>query len=294
MLRPRDLAAVEKQVLEAAEILGREAFYAWGSGKNHTEGGTIHLANAMLAAYGNAAVAAEPVHETAEAWYFTHHFVDMETQISQPRQFMQSKREDVGMRTDPFRANQIRFNKGQSKAIRNCILHAVPRALVLAAIEVAKKSVSAKMDKFIKEKGLAAAQRYTLDQLARLGVPEEAVLRKTGKEKTLELDAADLVALASDYKAIDNGDANADELFDLKPKATAPVTDLKDKLRAAAKPAETPSGMIVRLGNEPLTWVVMQGSLQRLVEADGPNLKCNCGQRNCAHVLAVERFRGQA
>jgi hypothetical protein len=150
MLRPRDLAQVERQVLEAADILGREAFYAWGSGKNHTEGGTIHLANAMLAAYGNAAVTAEPVVETAEVWYFTHHFVDMETQISRPRQYMQSKREDIGMRVDPVRANQIRFSKGQSKAIRNCILQAMPRTLVLAAIEVTKKSVSAKMDRFIK------------------------------------------------------------------------------------------------------------------------------------------------
>jgi hypothetical protein len=297
--RPRDLAQVERQVLLAAEILGREAFYAWGSGKNHTEGGTIHLANAMLAAYGNAAVAAEPVVETAEAWYFTHHFIDMETQISRPRQFMQSKREDVGMRTDPVRANQIRFNKGQSKAIRNCILQAMPRELVLAAIEVAKKSVSAKMDKFIKEKGLAAAQRYTLDQLARVGVPEDAVLRKTGREKTLELDANDLVALAGDYKAIDNGDANAEELFELRPKAAAGAADLKDKLRAATKPAESSGALPVRLGQEAYTWLVTDGNVERLVKAVGPELHCNCGLRQtpgrlCAHILAVEGFRKQA
>jgi hypothetical protein len=294
VVRPRDLAQVERQVLQAAEILGREAFYAWGSGKNHTEGGTIHLANAMLAAYGNAAVAAEPVVETAEAWYFTHHFVDMETQISQPRQFMQSKREDPGMKVDPIRANQIRFNKGQSKAIRNCILQAMPRALVLAAIEVAKKSVSAKMGKFIKEKGLAAAQRYTLEQLARVGVPEDAVLRKTGRDKTPELDAADLVALAGDYKAIDNGDANAEELFDLRAKAAAPVTNLKDKLRAAATPQ--PTSLTVRLASEPGMYIVGDGTVERLVTDDTVALACPCGAKRqpCPHVLAVEAFRKQA
>jgi hypothetical protein len=190
--KPRDLAAFRRNVLAGAETLGREAFYAWGSGKNHVEGATIHLANLMLAQYGNAMVRAEPIQETAEAWYFTHHFVDLEGQTSQPRQLIQSKREDVGMRTDPVRANQIRFNRGKSKAIRNCILNAMPRTLVLRAIEAAKRGVSARMERFINEKGLAAAQRYTLEQLARVGVPEDAVLRKLGKEKTPELDANDL------------------------------------------------------------------------------------------------------
>jgi hypothetical protein len=53
---------------------------------------------------------------------------------SKTRQFFPSKREDVGMRADPIRANQIRFNKGQSKTIRNCIIHAMPRTLVLQAL----------------------------------------------------------------------------------------------------------------------------------------------------------------
>jgi hypothetical protein len=123
------------------------------------------------------------------------------------------------------------------------------------------------------------------------------VLRKCGREKTLELDAADLVALAGDYKAIDNGDANAEEFFDLKPKASAPVTDLKDKLRAAAapKPAEPSGALPVRLGEEAYTWLVTDGEVERLVKAVGPDLRCTCGQRRgCAHVLALERFRKQA
>jgi hypothetical protein len=100
---------------------------------------------------------ASPVHETAEGWYFTHHFVDLESMTSKTRQYFQSKREDVGMRVDSFRANQIRFNKGQSKAIRNCIIHAMPRDRVLQAIAAAKRGVSAKLEAFIKSKGLPAA-----------------------------------------------------------------------------------------------------------------------------------------
>jgi hypothetical protein len=137
--------------------------------------------------YGNGLVVGDPVTTTAEAWYFTHHFVDLESMTSKTRQFFQSKREDVGMRTDQLRANQIRFNKGQSKAIRNCILQAMPRTLVLQALQAAKKGVSAKMEAFIKAKGLAAAQNYTVNQLKTVGVDETAILAKVGKDKVAEL-----------------------------------------------------------------------------------------------------------
>jgi len=134
----------------------------------------------MMRQYGHGLVVGGPVQETAEGWYFTHHFVDLESLTSRPSKFFQSKREDVGMRTDPIRANQIRFNKGQSKAIRNCILNAMPYDLRLKAIQAAKKGVSAKMDAFIKAKGLAAAQNYTVEQLKTVAVDEAAILRKVG------------------------------------------------------------------------------------------------------------------
>jgi hypothetical protein len=215
--------------------------------------------------YGNGLVVGEPVQETAEAWYFTHHFVDMESQTSKPRQFMQSKREDVGMRADPLRANQIRFNKGQSKAIRNCILQAMPRTLILQAMQAAKKGVSAKMEAFIKSMGIAAAQTYTLNQLKGVGVDEAAILAKAGKEKVADLNFDDLVMLAADYKAIENGDAHASELFELKEAKPAAATDLKSKLKAQveqAPKAETnpepkPAGITVKPGKMPFTYYVI-------------------------------------
>ena len=150
--------------------------------------------------YGNAVVRADPIQETAEGWYFTHHFVDLETMTSKTRQFFQSKREDVGARVDPIRANQIRFNRGQSKAIRNCIIHSMPRDLMLQALQAAKKGVSAKMEAFIKSKGIAVAQTYTLNQLKGVGVDEAAILAKAGKEKTAELNLEELVMLTADTR----------------------------------------------------------------------------------------------
>jgi hypothetical protein len=83
--QPRDMAIVERKVLRDAALLGDDAFYGWGAGKGRVEGGSIKLAMAMLGIYGNAAVVAEPVQETPEAFYFTHWFVDLETNIATPK-----------------------------------------------------------------------------------------------------------------------------------------------------------------------------------------------------------------
>jgi hypothetical protein len=242
-----------------------------------------------------------PIQETAEGWYFTHHFVDLETMVSKTCQYFQSKREDVGMRVDQFRANQIRFNKGQSKAIRNCIIHAMPRDLVLQAIAAAKKGVSTKLEAFIKSKGLPAAQNYTLSQLKSVGVDEAAVLQKCGREKTAELDLNDLVMLAADYKAIENGDAHASELFELKEaKPAGAATDLKSKLKAQVEaapkpngePVTTPSAVVsVKPGKQPFTYYVKDELGEYLTSVDGDKTSCNCGVKQpCTHVYTVERF----
>jgi hypothetical protein len=246
---------------------------------------------------------ASPVHETAEGWYFTHHFVDLETNTSKTRQYFQSKREDVGGRIDPIRANQIRFNKGQSKAIRNVIINAMPRTVVLQALQAAKKGVFAKMEAFIKSKGIAAAQAYTLNQLKGVGVDEAAILAKAGKDKLGDLNLDDLVLLAADYKAIENGDAHASELFELKEaKAAAPANDPKSKLKAQveatpkaeAPKAETkPTDVIVKPGKQPFTYYTADQHGEYLTHVDGDQKSCNCGHKpddSCVHVEAVERF----
>jgi hypothetical protein len=233
------------------------------------------------------------VHETAEGWYFTHHFVDLETMTSKTRQYFQSKREDVGGRIDHIRANQIRFNKGQSKAIRNCIIHAMPRTLVLQALQAAKKGVSAKMEAFIKAKGIAAAQTYTLNQLKSVGVDEAAILAKAGKEK-----------LAADYKAIDNGDAHASELFEIKETKAGAATDLKSKLKAqveqapkaeapkveAPKVEPKPTDVIVKPGKQPFTYYTADQHGEYLTTVDGDRQSCSCGHKpdgSCVHTAAV-------
>jgi hypothetical protein len=245
---------------------------------------------------------ASPVHETVEAWYYTHHFVDLETMTSKTRQYFQSKREDVGGHIDPIRANQICFNKGQSKAIRNTIIHAMPRTLVLQALQAAKKGVFAKMEAFIKSKGIAAAQNYTVNQLKTIGVDEAAILAKVEKAKITERNLDDLVLLAGDYKAIENGDAHASELFELKEANPAAATDLKSKLKAQVEQApksESPKAepkvtdVIVKPGTEPFTYHTADAHGEYLTTVDGHRMECNCTPEIgeiCIHARAVEAY----
>jgi hypothetical protein len=162
------------------------------------------------------------------------------------------------------------------------------------------------MEAFIKSKGLAAAQTYAVGQLKTVGVDEAAILAKVGKEKIADLVLDDLVMLAADYKAIDNGDANASELFELKEtKPAGAATDLKSKLKAQvdqapkaeAKP-ESKAGkhMAVRLGEEAFTFMVNDGMKEYLVKDDGVALQCDCGVTKgpCPHTKAVEAFQNRS
>jgi hypothetical protein len=314
-MTPRHLAEVERRVTRTATLLGEDAFYAWGSGKNHIEGASITLAAALMLAWGNAVIEAGPVQETAESWIFTHTFIDLERGVSLTRQFRQPRRETVFGRMDPYRKEMINFGKGQSRSIRNTILMAMPEWLVKKALEVALQGARVKMEQFIKDKGLAAAQAYTVNQLKRVGVPEDAVLARMGKAEVRALDLDDLVALAADCKSIDSGQEAAASLFDLPRPGTGPA-DLKARLKtmvepepasprqgagtakAPPAPAKVLQDIAVRPGVKPFTWLVAEKDgektvMEYLVVQDEPDLYvCNCKprSRDCDHVLAAMRF----
>jgi hypothetical protein len=250
----------------------------------------------MLTNYGNAIVRAEPVQETAEAFYFTHWFVDHETNVASPRQWRESKRSKVDGNMDADRKDAIRFNRGQSKNMRNVILSAMPKWLVNKAIAEAKGGVRAKIEKFIESKSLAAAQKYVVDQLARFGVTAEQILAKTLRDKVEGLDIDDIVALSGDLKSIESGSENAAALFPAG-RAETPKMDLKDKLKAqveSAPKAEPNSTITVKPGKQQFTYFTNDGMREYLTAVDGDDKSCNCGpdgrSGTCKHVAAVEAF----
>lgn len=301
VLKPRDMEAVEKSILRQATLMGEKAAYGWGAGKGRVEGISIRMAMIMFNAFGNMTIVAEPVQETTEAWIFTHYIVDLQTGSSAPRQWRESKRSKVEGNLDSERKDAIRFNRGQSKNIRNVIVNRIPFWLNQKVIEEARRGARDRLAKYIDQNGLAAAQTYIIEQLKRYGVMEAHVLEKMGKAELKGLDIDDLVMLKADLVAIESGEEHASTLFPIQA-TESKVVNLKDKIKATIeattpKKADVDVGILeslkVSLGSEPFTWLVNDGAKEHLVSAEGESYRCNCTKPfhdSCLHVLAVQRF----
>lgn len=220
---PRVLAAVERRALEEAALLGADAYYAWGNGKDRVEGPSKDLAMALVRCYGNCAVDLGEIQETRDAWIFTATFVDLETGFTLARQFRQAKGWQVYGRFDEARKDDIRFQIGQSKAVRNVILNAVPGWLVKRALDKAKGGVREKIEQAVDQFGMEKVVAKALDTLAKFGVEEARVLQTMGRALRGALTVEDLVILHGSIAAIESGADTVDVLFPVAaPKADAP------------------------------------------------------------------------
>ena len=149
VMKPRTLANVQHRLTEEAMLASERFFYGWGQGDSRIEGASIKCALAVARCYGNCSIEMSPVQETDDSWVFTANFVDHETGFTLARQFRQSKKHVVHGKHDEFRKQDIRFQIGQSKAIRNVVLNAVPIGLVDGAMDAAKAQVGVKLDNWI-------------------------------------------------------------------------------------------------------------------------------------------------
>ena len=203
--KPRRLSDVQRRLLEEADLAGEEFYYGWGAGKDRIEGASVKLALAAARCWGNCAVELQPVQETPDAWIFTAAFVDLETGFTLSRQFRQSKKWQVYGKHDEARKEDIRFQIGQSKAIRNVVLNAVSASLTTKAREQAKAGVRQKIEQYVTKNGMPAAIDMVCRALLKHGVSEERILAKMQVAAKTALDIDHLVILRGDLAAIDNG-----------------------------------------------------------------------------------------
>ena len=247
--RPRSLKDVERRALEEARLLGASAFYAWGQNKDRIEGPSKHLSNALVRCYGNCAVDMAEVQETEDAWIFTANFVDLETSFTLARQFRQSKKWVIYGKFDEARKEDIRFQIGQSKAVRNVILNAIPEWLVSRALDEAKGGVRELIEKLVAEKGLPAVAAAAMKKLSEHGVDEQRVLEAMDRKAIGALTVEDLVILKGNIAAIESGADTADSIFPVvtvraiaapSPAPDAKAADIAAKIEAKRE-ASTPN-----------------------------------------------------
>lgn len=221
VMRPRVPSEVEQRVCGEAAICGEDCFYSWQVTNKKTgkkdliEGVSINGAQIIARNFGNCSVEMGPLQELNEAWVFTATFIDQETGYALSRQYRQAKNKQLGgrMDEDAERAADLKFQIGQSKAIRNVILDATPPYLQQRVMENAKRKTREGIEKSIAEHGLEAVQKIAFAKLEKLGVPVDAVLFKFSRKAIAGLTVEDMVLIKSDLMAIASGAETPADLY---------------------------------------------------------------------------------
>lgn len=216
-LRPRNPEHSRNVLVREAKLAGLAFFYGWAvkgdDGEKQIEGASIGCAMAALRCWGNVAQLMMPVQEVRDAWVFTAQIIDLETGFTCERQFRQSKNWAVAGRHDAARKEDIRFQIGQSKAIRNAALNYLPDWYIDAAVDAAKAGVRSNIEELVEKKGIVHAIDLAIGALGRAGVSAESVLARLGYADVRAITIDDVVRLKADFEAIKSGQERAADLF---------------------------------------------------------------------------------
>lgn len=195
-------------------------------GKKFIEGPTIQLANDLAREYMNNMVDVRAV-EQPTCWLFYARFVDFETGFCLTRAFKQRKGQKT-MNTDAERAEDIVFQIGQSKAIRNVVVNALQTFADFSFREARKSLVTqigadlpAWLDKM--RRGIAE-RKFDLKRI-------EAAVGNT-IDKWL---APDVARVLAELKSIQDGMATFDDIY---PLPGTNISDINDMLEKEAKKPE--------------------------------------------------------
>ncbi len=223
--KPRQRTAVLRACEEEATIAGDEFYYSWSVKNNSTgkaslvEGPGVNLILAAARNWGNCGIMVD-VNETPETYIFTATFVDLETGYNLQRVFRQAKNKTIGKYKDATRAEDIVFQIGQSKAIRNVGANALPSWLIDKMMKKAKENIIAR----IQSKGLAKSKEETIKFFAKYNVTVPRIEAKIEK-KEKAWDVEDLAKLSGAMKTLFDGQESAEDLFPEvsgKPQTEAP------------------------------------------------------------------------
>lgn len=194
------------------------------------EGPSIQCAMAVARSYGNCQVdcAAE---ETPTSYIFTARFVDIETGFTVVRPFRQRKGA-ASLGKNKGRNEDIDFQIGASKAMRNVICNAIPFETDYAWKE-AKKSIVDAIGKNLEKYRARAVERF-----GELGIDVKLVERVYGKT-VKEWVAPDIAKMVSEIQAITDGMALSSDFYPEKAPTPEPEKATEAENKAADAPKDT-------------------------------------------------------
>ena len=204
----RDEASILRRIKVLASAAGTDWYYRFpvkDKGKTSwIEGPSIKLANDLARLYGNCEVDCR-AQDFGSTVLFHARFVDLESGYALTRPFQQRKGASKLGGSDEGRRDDITFQIGASKAIRNVVVNAL-QTFADFAFEEAKEALVGKIGSDIEKWRTRTVERVgTKVDLKRV----EAVVGRTA-EKWLAPDIARIIAMG---KACEDGMASWDETF---------------------------------------------------------------------------------
>jgi hypothetical protein len=232
VVKPRVPELVQQSSIREATLAAEKFFYSWPT-KNRdgsmglVEGTTIDGAMILLRNFGNCAtkltVEEHPMH-----WIFSAAVIDLEKGTGINRMFRQRKGQTT--MKDRARGDDIDFQIGQSKALRNVILAYMPSYVVERCMDAAKDACEASVG------DIATAIDKAVKAFAAFGVTEQMLVWKFGVPRSQWI-KRDVVYLRALHKALKDRVTSVAGEFEGYEDPNAPKSDTM----LAAPRAETPA-----------------------------------------------------
>lgn len=204
----REISAFLQRMKTLAQMAGEDYRYSFPvnskQGKKTIEGPTIKMANDLVREYGNCMVDVRVVEQGA-FYIFYARFIDYETGFTMTRALRQRKGQAT-VKGDAERGEDIVFQIGQSKAIRNVIINSL-QTYADFVYDEAKNSLVEAIGKALpvwRNRILNGCNQYKYD-LARI---ELSVGRKLD-----EWLAVDIARVIAELKSVQDGMASFDDLY---------------------------------------------------------------------------------
>lgn len=251
---PRNKKDVIRRVVEEMCLAPDGMMYSWTvkskNGKKTTvEGPSVKMTNSIVSEYMNCTQAARLVSEDKDSWLIDGVFVDLERGVMTKRQFRQRK--DQGAKAgkyDSERALDIAFQIGQSKAMRNAVVNAIPYSILSRAIDAVKQQLGREIAQ--KSGGdIVQSRKSMLDTFKkRYNVTPEQIEYRM-RVYIDELQWEDLGTLRNIYKAIQDGETTVEAEFTIEeaeaPAAIAVPQEPKEEPKEASEASPEDGELVI-------------------------------------------------
>lgn len=207
----RDLPRILTDIDLGASVAADDWYYRWETKnrdgtKGEVIGASIKCAMAIAGIWGNCSVEAFPASETATHWTFMARFIDYEKGVTITRSYQQRKSQRAGGKMGDDRAQDMAFQIGQSKAMRNAVVGALG-TFTDRAVEAAKASAYAWI-----VKNLDRARGVVLERAQKAGVPVPVMERFVARSKDKWL-AQDILLLGGKLQSVLDGMDDVETAF---------------------------------------------------------------------------------